>query len=346
MTAGATPAAAERARLAYQLGVDRWVLETRLANTEAERERAARNRPDPAEAAAEVWQTIGTDLEREWILPHAAWFINMADSLGSVAAIDGSESPAFQGELTRLIAAIREHHVGSREIAPVCIALARRGGPDRLALLERISNENPDDKVRGVASLAQAVAMKALGDEPQILAKRLELIREAIIHSADVVIHEDTTVAEIAEEEVYIIRNLTRGRTAPDLVGADTAGRPMRLSDHDGKIVILMFWSAADPIAREVVEFASGLQTRMHGKPIAIIGVNTDATATLRPMEADGTVSWRNFSDPEARLAREYRVGATPLCFVLDRGRTIKHIGVPGPFIELSALSLIEDEAP
>ena len=343
-SAPATPAAAERARMAYQLGVDRWVLETRLATTEEEREAAARNRPDPAEATREVWQAIAPELNREWILPHAAWFIQMADNLGVITADDGSNVPAFQAELARLLAAIREHHLESPELSPVCIALARRGGPDRLALLEKIHKEHPTESVRGVAALAQAIAMKALGDGPPVLAKRLELIREAIIHSADVTVHEETTVAEVAEEEIYIIRNLTRGRTAPDLTGTDTAGRSMKLSDHADKVIILLFWSAADPNAHQVIEFAAALHGRMRGRPVELIGINTDAAATLRPMEADGRVTWRNFSDPEGKLTHQFRVGATPLCFVLDSDRAIQHIGLPGAFIELTALSLIEED--
>jgi len=343
LSAHATPAAAERARMAYQLGVERWVLETRLATTPEEHEAAARNRPDPAEATREVWQAIAPELNRDWILPHAAWFIEMADSLGVIVAADGANTPIFQAELVRLLDAIREFHLQSENITPVCLALARNGGPDRLALLENIRDKHPEKSIRGVAALAQAIAMKPLGDEPAVLAKRLELIREAIINSAEVVVHEQTTVGDVAEEEVHIIRNLTRGRTAPDLTGTDTAGRPMKLSDHADKVLVVLFWSAADPNAREVIEFAAALQGRMRGKPVEIIGVNIDATATLRPMEADGRVTWRNFSDPEGKLAHEFRINSTPLCFVLDQKRAIQQIGPPGPFIEFTALALLEE---
>lgn len=344
LAAHATPAAAERARMAYQLGVERWILETRLATTPEEHEAAARNRPDPAQATREVWQAIAPELNRDWIIPHAAWFIEMADSLGAIVAEDGANAPAFQAELTQLFDAIRQFHFQSENIIPVCLALARQGGPDRMALLEKIREEHPANTTRGVAALAQSIAMKALGDEPPVIAKRLDLIREAIIHSADVVMFEKTTVAEVAEEELFIIRNLTRGRTAPDLTGTDTAGRAMKLSDHAGKVIVLLFWSAADANAREVIEFAAAIQGRMRGRPVEVIGVNLDPTAMLRPMEADGRVTWRNFSDPEGRLAREYRVGATPTCVVLDGKRVIQQIGPPGPFIEFTALALLETE--
>jgi hypothetical protein len=32
-------------------------------------------------------------------------------------------------------------------------------------------------------------------------------------------------------------------QSAPDIVGEDTAGIPFRLSDHQGKVVVLTFWA-------------------------------------------------------------------------------------------------------
>lgn len=339
--AQATPAAAERARKAYQLGIERWALQTRLASTPEEHEAAERNRPDAAQAARDVWNAIAEELDRDWILPHAAWFIQMADGIG--AADPGGQSP-FRQELSTLLAAVRTHHIESEGLEPVVIALANRGGPDRLAILEGIREKHPDKPTRGVAALAQSIAMKSLGDEPGVIAKRLQLLREAIIHSADVTLEGDLTVASVAEEELYIILNLTRGRTAPDLTGTDSAGRAMKLSDHAGKVIVLVFWSAGDANAREVIEFFNAMQVRMRGRPVEILGVNIDDTAVLRPIEADGTITWRNFSDPGARVAHDFRITSTPVCFVLDKERVIHHIGQPGSFIELTALALLEEK--
>jgi len=342
--AQATPAAAERARKAYQLGIERWILETRLAKSPEEHAAAARNRPDPAQAARDVWNAISPELNRDWILPHAAWFIQMVDGIGTTASADSGGQPPFHTEMTALLGAIRTHHTSSDGLAPVAIALAHRGGPERLNILEKIREQNPDKSIRGVAALAQSIAMKSLGDEPGMIAKRLQLIREAIIHSADVILEGDMSVASVAEEELYVILNLTRGRTAPDLSGTDSAGRAIKLSDHAGKVVVVVFWSAGDPNAREIIEFFNAMQGRMRGRPMEILGVNIDDTAVLRPIEADGTITWRNISDPGARVAHEFRITSTPICFVLDKERVIHHIGSPGSFIELTAMALLEEE--
>jgi peroxiredoxin len=337
-----TPAAAERAKMAYQLGVERWMLETKLANTPQEREAAAAKRPDPVAAATEVWQAISPALEQSWTLPYSAWFIEMTDGLG---VTDGSAAPdamKLAKPQSLAIQAISKFHTKGDGLAPTCMALAGRGTPERLALLEKIRSEHPEPTMRGIAALATSLALKTLGDDPAVVARRIEALREAIIHSADFKLRGETTVGDIAKEELYIINNLTKGRTAPDLTGRDTAGRPIKLSDHTGKVVVLMFWSAADGNAREFIEFAAALHTRLRGTPVEILGVNLDATAVLRPLEADGAVTWRNFSDPEGQLAKQYRVGFTPLCFVIDRERAIQHIGPPGAFVELTATALLE----
>ena len=327
--------------MAYQLGVERWMLETKLAANDQERAAANSKRPDPVAATREVWQAIASELDEAWTLPYSAWFIEMADGLG---VVDGGGSPDAM-ELAkargRVIKSISQYHTKAEGLAPVCMALAGRSTPDRLGLLEKIRKEHPDTVMRGVAALGESLALKSLGDDPNIIARRIQALREAIIQSADFKLREETTVGDIAREEIYIINNLTKGRTAPDLEGRDTAGRPIKLSDHAGKVVILMFWSAADGNAREFIEFAAGMHARLRGQPVEILGVNLDATAVLRPLEADGVVTWRNFSDPDGQLAKPYRVGYTPLCFVLDRERAIQHIGPPGTFVEIAATAIL-----
>ncbi len=92
--------------------------------------------------------------------------------------------------------------------------------------------------------------LKTLGDDPELMRKRLTYLRKAIIQSSDVNLG-GTTVAKLAEDELYIIRFLTKGRVAPDLSGTDSAGRPLKLSDHKGKVIVLLFWGSTMPGCRK-----------------------------------------------------------------------------------------------
>jgi len=45
-----------------------------------------------------------------------------------------------------------------------------------------------------------------------------------------------------AASAIYIIRNIGIGKTAPEITGEDIDGKPMKLSDYRGKVVVLDFW--------------------------------------------------------------------------------------------------------
>lgn len=51
------------------------------------------------------------------------------------------------------------------------------------------------------------------------------------------------TVGEQAKSELYKIRHLSVGKSAPEIEGQDQDGTRFKLSDYRGKVVLLYFWS-------------------------------------------------------------------------------------------------------
>lgn len=343
-TASATPAEAQQIRKSWDLRMETWSLETRAATTPEARAKASAARPDISGSVKEMWAAIGTSLDQEWSIEPAAWFIRATPGLVTTGA-DGANAPAYAAEVEAIRKAVETRHLKSPKLAPMCMALVALPDPRSLALLEKIQAENPDPKVRGVAALANAMALKGLGDDGEIMRKRLTCLRTAIIQSSDVSIG-STTVAKLAEDELYIIRYLTKGREAPDLSGVDSGGRPLKLSDFKGKVVYLIFWSGTMQEADRVVQMMRDTMRKFDGKPVIVLGVNQDPLERLRSLEGDGTIPWRNFSDATNQLAREFRVGTLPLVYVLDGDRKIHFAGSPGSFAELTAEALIAEESP
>jgi len=342
--ATASPLDAQRIQKTYQLAMEKWALETRVAATPADQAKAWSSRPDPVPFARQMWDQIGQSLDQEWTLEPAAWFLRTTPGL-VVTAANGSTTPLFAKENEAIRKSIETQHLSSLKLIPVCAALASNSDPRSLAVLEKIQAGSPDPKTQGVAALGAAMQLKTLGDDGEIMRKRLTYIRKAIIQSSDVELG-GVTVAKIAEDELYVIRFLTKGRIAPDLVGVDSASRPLSLAANNGKIVILLFWNSNGPEAKHVIEITAALQTKFKGRPVAIIGVNNDPLEKLRALQADNTVTWQNFSDPENKLAREYRVGGWPLVYVLDGERKIHYSGAPGSFAELTAEALLAELKP
>ena len=147
----------------------------------------------------------------------------------------------------------------------------------------------------------------------------------------------------MAEDELYIIRYLSKGRIAPDLSGSDSAGRPLRLSDFKDRMIILLFWSSTMPEAEATFEITNAALRKFQGKPVEVIGVNIDPLEKLRSLEADGVAAWKSFSDPAGQLAKEFRVGILPLVYVLDGERKIHYAGSPGSFAELTVDALLSE---
>jgi hypothetical protein len=54
--------------------------------------------------------------------------------------------------------------------------------------------------------------------------------------------HAGPDLAEGAKAAIYEIKNLAIGRAAPEISGEDIDGKPMKLSDFRGKVVIIDFW--------------------------------------------------------------------------------------------------------
>jgi len=335
----ATPSAAMRIQRSWEARVAEWGLRYKAAVTDEQRARLMEEMPDAQAALNEMWQVIGQSLAEEWTLEPAAWFMRTGAGITRTGG-DGVAVAVFSRNITAVRDAVDKHHRMSGFLRPMCEALAATPNPQSLAILEKVAAENPHQKIQGVAALGAAILLGKLGDDPHITQKRITNLKKAIIQSADVAFGSGT-VADVAKEELYVINNLTKGREAPDLTGSDSAGRDLRLSDFRGKVVYLVFWSSRMQERERVLRMVAETRRRFAGKPVEVVGVNIDPTATLRGMEADGSVTWRNFSDPGGALATKFRAVSLPLVYVLDGGRRIRYSGMPGSFADLTCDALL-----
>lgn len=335
----ASPTAAMRVQKTWEVKSAEWNLRMKTATTDEQRAKLMEEVPDAHASATEMWRLIGASLDKEWTLEPAAWFVRTAAGITKTGE-DGIVAPAFVPEITQVRAAVEKFHLKSPLLLPVCEALVASPDPHSMAILEKAAEENPDQKIQGVAALGCAILLKQLGDDPGIMKRRLSNLRKAIIQSADVKFG-GSTVADVAKDELYVINNLTKGREAPDLTGMDSAGRSIRLSDFQGKVVYLLFWSSRMQERDRVLRMVAETKQRFAGKQVEVVGVNLDPIATLRAMEADGSVSWRNFSDATGALAARYRAASLPLVFVLDGERKVQYSGMPGSFADLTCDALL-----
>jgi AhpC/TSA family len=182
------------------------------------------------------------------------------DALGWIL-VGGQASSKTVGEPA--VALMADHHAASPKIGAVVFALAQmaryqedgKAAPGE-ALLKAVAEKNPDKTVRGQVAVARAWAAKGKFDAAEKnKSKGADELAAAAEKAFDALAKEygeckllDTyqktppTLADVAKVELFELRNLRVGKTAPDIAGEDLDGVKFKLSDYKGKVVVLDFW--------------------------------------------------------------------------------------------------------
>ena len=114
-------------------------------------------------------------------------------------------------------------------------------------------------------------------------------------------------VAVFALHFRFVLVNFSVGATPPDIEGKDAEGKPLKLSDFRGKVVLLDFFADWCPHCVAMYPHEQKLVKKFAGRPFALLGINADSFDTLRQVIGSGKVSWRCWPDgpngPIAHLA-------------------------------------------
>ena len=127
-------------------------------------------------------------------------------------------------------------HIGSKKMNSVVRFLRYEANGD--ALLRQVIEKSPHREVKGFTMLLRGETMLRKGD------KNAEaVLTEAAEKYGDVSISGGRhTVGSKARGNLFEARNLTVGKTAPDIEGEDIDGVVFKLSDYRGKVILLDFW--------------------------------------------------------------------------------------------------------
>jgi peroxiredoxin len=138
------------------------------------------------------------------------------------------------------------------------------------------------------------------------------------------------------------------GDVPPDQLGVDFSGRPIRISDYRGKIVIVTFWASWCAPCMSEMGRLEDIQRQLGHSQLQIIGVNyrESAEAWQQFRSRFASVQLTLSFDPGGSVVSRYQVDAVPTMFMIDRsGRVARsHRGyteatsVQGLVAELNAL--------
>jgi peroxiredoxin len=133
------------------------------------------------------------------------------------------------------------------------------------------------------------------------------------------------------------------GKPAPLIEGKDVDGKPVRLADFRGKVVLVDFWATWCPPCVASVPTLRQLAREFKDRGFAILGVNLDdlarsesgqpgaaaepASGDLRRFLVSQRVGWTNLVGPGAdAAAKAFGVEEIPAGFLIDREGKIIHV--------------------
>jgi hypothetical protein len=160
-----------------------------------------------------------------------------------VAELQKADLAKLEAEAEKLYVELTEKYVPDMKPASVALLCQRlQYTTDSERLLRVLYTRGKRDEVRGVACLVLAQVLRGSADEKKH--KESERLFEAAADKyADVKTAFDGTVGRKAKSELFDLRYLAVGKAAPEIQGTDQNGKPLKLSDYKGKVVLLDFWS-------------------------------------------------------------------------------------------------------
>jgi thiol-disulfide isomerase/thioredoxin/predicted esterase len=265
---------------------------------------------------------------------------NVARLLAAVCSMtrpneDGSP-PAIYQEAADLIAG---EYASSPDIGHFCEGL--RTGPPWSVPYERhlraILRVNQDRLVRCTARFALANVVQAAAEERQAEAETLfeqflaEFDGKQSYRAQGI---EQGYIAE-ARGQLVELRHRAVGRPAPEITGIDLSGRPMRLSDYRGRVVLLNFWATWCFPCMKLIPHELDLVKTFQGQPFDIVGVNcdTDVGKARAAVERTG-MTWRSFraqADDGPPITKQWKVVGYPCLYLIDHHGTIRKRWVGSP---------------
>jgi hypothetical protein len=139
--------------------------------------------------------------------------------------------------------------VNPERLANLFRTLRFSGDESSEGFLRTVMKKAEKREVQGPACLTLAQVLKRRADEaPAAQAEKLraeseKLFERAAADYADVKFDFRSTIGDTAKAELFDIRHLSVGKSAPEVKGEDQDGKAFSLADYKGKVVLLDFWS-------------------------------------------------------------------------------------------------------
>jgi thiol-disulfide isomerase/thioredoxin len=297
------------------------------AKTPEERKEAAAKRPKGDEYAARLMKLVEIDPKDD---------LSCEMLVFSVRNLRTTNPKVFD--------LLSEYHVKNQKIAPIVVSF-NVGPPDLMKkLLEEIYNRNPVKGIKGMACFGLAMMAYFEADRGnKESAKKAEKLFETFIDDFADIDVEKYQVS--AKKFLFELRNLSVGKTIPELVSKDLDDKEVKLSSYRGKVVVLDIWTTWCVPCCEMIPHEREIVKRLEGKPFALISISRNQKKeALTDFIKKEPMPWTHWWDGEkGGILEEWNVQSLPAIFVLDAKGVIRYKGVRDKEMDAAVTTLLAE---
>jgi thiol-disulfide isomerase/thioredoxin len=269
------------------------------------------------------------------------WLLNWMCVL-AFDARDQPDPPKVFREAADLIAA---RYASSPDITNFCECLGMGSGSPAWAgkyekHLRKILKENRNRRARGGAAFALASVVHFAGGVDR--QREAEKLYQQYLHDFDGSDPINGSVEQVLREAARAaceeVRWRAVGKVVPEIEGKDLDGRPLKLSDHRGNVVLLSFWGTWCFPCMKLLPHEQALAERLRNKPFVLLGVNCDTNAeALQRALVKHKITWRSFQNKRAdgtTIASAWHVIGFPTLYLINHKGIIRKRWVGAPTAE------------
>jgi peroxiredoxin len=306
----------------YRAGVRRFEQAYRAAPTDAERARISRQEQREKQKFVERHLDLAGKDPSSPIAVYSLLFV----------AHHAPEGKALDTALVRLRGHVER--LDAELLAAVGMRLCRVQSAEAEKLLRAVREKSSHRDARGVATFDLARLLKNKGGGRAKEADKL--FQEVIDRYADVDGNRGG-LGKAAAAELFEVRRLGVGKTAPEIEGKDGDGKHFKLSDYRGKVVVLDFWGHWCAPCRATYPHHRALVKRLANRPFALLGINNDTPEDLKKALQTANITWRFWRDggkDGGRIGKQWNVHSWPMIYVLDHRGVIRFKNVRGKALD------------
>lgn len=146
-------------------------------------------------------------------------------------------------------------------------------------------------------------------------------------------------------EAKKIRAGLVVGAQFPDFTEKDTAGKPLSIAAHKGKVVLVDFWATwCGPCIAELPNVLAAYK-KHHAAGFEIIGISLDQDQKkFESFVKQKNMTWPQYFDGQVwqnKLAQQYGVNSIPATYLLDREGKIIATNLRGEQLEAAVVAAL-----